>query len=96
LRQSLVLQAKSRCVHSRPLLAPIYRWPGIKETVGSMQIRHVMAVYILFHYSNTTYVGSYLGPISIWALTQIYPRGTNARALAGVPLSVAPEILSEL
>jgi hypothetical protein len=26
--------AKFRCVPSRPLLAPIYRWPGLKDPVG--------------------------------------------------------------
>jgi hypothetical protein len=45
---------------------------------GSIQIYHVMAVYIIFPYSNTTYIGFYLGPILLWALTQINPRGTNA------------------
>jgi hypothetical protein len=43
-----------------------------------IQIHRAMAVYILFPYSNIIYVGSYLGPIFLWALTQIYPKGTNA------------------
>jgi hypothetical protein len=36
-RISLVLnlaQSQSQSVPSRPLLAPIYRWPGLKEPVG--------------------------------------------------------------
>jgi hypothetical protein len=62
---------------------------------GPIQIHHIMVVYILFPYSNTTNVSSYLRPIFIWALTQIYPRVPTRWALAGVPLSVAPKILSE-
>jgi hypothetical protein len=31
----LVLQAQSRCVPGRPLLAPLYRWPGPEVPVGS-------------------------------------------------------------
>jgi hypothetical protein len=49
-----------------------------------------MAVYVLFPYSNTTYIGSYLGPIFIWALTQIYPRGTNTRGLSRYTLVSSP------
>jgi hypothetical protein len=30
----LVLQAQSQCVTGRPLLAPIYRWPVLKDLVG--------------------------------------------------------------
>jgi hypothetical protein len=26
--------AQSRCVPGRPLLAPIYRWPGLKDPFG--------------------------------------------------------------
>jgi hypothetical protein len=28
------LQAQSRCVPGRPLLAPIYWWPGLEDLVG--------------------------------------------------------------
>jgi hypothetical protein len=28
------IQARSQCVPGRPLLAPIYRWPGLEEPVG--------------------------------------------------------------
>jgi hypothetical protein len=35
-------------------------------------------VYIMFSYSNTTYIGSNLGPLFLLALIRIYPRGTNA------------------
>jgi hypothetical protein len=37
-----------------------------------------MAVYTIFPYSNTTYIHSYFGPLSLWDLTRMYPRGTNA------------------
>jgi hypothetical protein len=30
----LVLQAQSRCVPGRPLLDPLYRWPGLEVPVG--------------------------------------------------------------
>jgi hypothetical protein len=57
---------------------------------GFIQIHHVMAVYILFPYSNITYVGFYLRPISLWALTQIYSRGTNATGPSGRTLISSP------
>jgi hypothetical protein len=31
----LVLHAQFRCVPGRPLLAPLYRWPGLEVPVGS-------------------------------------------------------------
>jgi hypothetical protein len=54
-----------------------------------------MAVYMMFLYSNITYVGSYPGPTFLWALTRIYLRVPMPWALLGVPLLVAPKILSE-
>jgi hypothetical protein len=63
LRQSLRLQAKSRCVPGRPLLAPLYRWPGLEVLVGfdTDSLPYGGFTYKL-PYSNTEYIGSYLGP----------------------------------
>jgi hypothetical protein len=66
-----------------------------KTRSGSIQIHRAIAVYILFSYSNITYIGSYLEPIFLWLLTQIYPGISMPWALAGVPMSPALSISSD-
>jgi hypothetical protein len=62
-RQSLQLQAKSRCVPGWPLLAPLYRWPGLEVLVGFDTDSSPYGDFTYkLPYSNTEYIGSYLGP----------------------------------
>jgi hypothetical protein len=59
----LVLQAKSRCVLHRPLLAPLYRWPGLEVLVEFDTDSSPMAdLHTIFPIRIQKYIGSYLGP----------------------------------
>jgi hypothetical protein len=83
------LQAQSRCVHGRPLLALIYRWPGLEDPVGFDTDPLYMTVYnttLLFDcdYTLTSILGlCFYGPL---------PEQTSGvliqRALVVIPLSV--------
>jgi hypothetical protein len=47
-RISVVLNlAQSQSVSGRPLLAPIYRWPGLKEPVGFNTSYNILIRYKL-------------------------------------------------
>jgi hypothetical protein len=86
----LVLQAKSRCVLAK-LSWPLFIDGQVsRKWLGSIQIHSVTTVYIMFPYSNTTYVGSYPRPIFLWALTRIYLRGTNAKVPRSRTLVISP------
>jgi hypothetical protein len=62
---------------------------------GSIQTRRIWWFTYRFPYSNTIYFDFYLGPIFLWAFTQIYLRVPILHASVVIPLSVAPEILFE-
>jgi hypothetical protein len=40
-------------VPGRPLLAPIYRWPGLEDLVGSIQIK--VSIYDVISYFDYIY-----------------------------------------
>jgi hypothetical protein len=92
----LELQAQSRCIPGRPLLAPIYRWPGLDEPVGFDTDPSYMTVYnttSLFDYDYT--LTSTLGLLFYGILTEQTSRVIIQRASVVIPLSVAPKILSK-
>jgi hypothetical protein len=45
--------AQSQSISGGPLLAPLYRWPGLKDPVGSIQI--TMYVYDINSYLDYIY-----------------------------------------
>jgi hypothetical protein len=82
------LQAQSRCVPGQPLLAPIYRWPGLEDPVGFdtdpsyMTVDNIVSLFD-YDYSLTPILGlcfygplpkQTLGVLIQWALVAIpYP-----------------------
>jgi hypothetical protein len=88
----LSIAAKSQCIPGRPLVVPIYRWPSLEDPVGFYTDSSYMAIYIslsIFKYSNF-YLGPFYGALP--EHTSVTP---ILRASIVIPLSVAPEILSE-
>jgi hypothetical protein len=72
-------------VPHHPLLAPIYRWPGLKDWEGSdtdysIDIRHELIFWLILQLGLALQASGVL----------------NYQALLSIPLSVAPEILPEL
>jgi hypothetical protein len=82
LKISLELSAQSQCVPGWPLLAPIYRWPGLEDPIEFDTDPSYMMVYnttSLFDYDYTlTFI---LGLFFQWASTRTDPRGTNTTGL---------------
>jgi hypothetical protein len=83
------LQAQSRCVPHRPLLAPIYRWPGLEDPIGFDIDLSYMMVYnttSLFNYDyNST---SILGLCFYVPLPEQTSGVLIKRALIVIPLLV--------
>jgi hypothetical protein len=53
--------AQSQSIPDRPLLVPIYRWSGLKDPAGSIQI--TVSIYGINSYFDYVYVWAYLnGP----------------------------------
>jgi hypothetical protein len=86
----------SMCLYGWPLLAPLYRWPGLEDPVGFDTDPSYMIVYnttSLFDYDYT--LASILGLLFYGPLPEQSLGVLIQRALVVIPLLVAPDILSE-